>query len=60
MFYAELFYCAIGDWPVKYLGVLVSHSRLHVIDWVPVEGKLEKSLDGWQGGSLTLQVFQVS
>lgn len=54
VFYAELFNCAIGEWPIKYLGVPVSHSRLHVIDWVPVENKLEKRLDSWQGGSLTL------
>lgn len=53
-FYAELFNCAIGEWPIKYLGVPVSHSKLHVIDWAPVESKLEKRLDGWQEGCTTL------
>lgn len=26
-----------GTWPVKYLGVLLSSSRLHEEDWVPAE-----------------------
>lgn len=30
--YAELFNCQIGYFPIKYLGVSVSPSRLHVID----------------------------
>jgi hypothetical protein len=33
--YSEMFNCATGIWPIKYLGVPVSGSRLHVMDWVP-------------------------
>ena len=29
--YAELFNCAVGQWPMKYLGVPVCGSRLHRI-----------------------------
>ena len=30
--FSNLFNCAIGKWPIKYLGVPVSGSRLHVAD----------------------------
>jgi len=30
--YAELFNCAVGQWPMKYLGVPVCGSRLHIKD----------------------------
>ena len=51
--YAELFNCAVGQWPMKYLGVPVCGSRLHVKDWLPLEEKLTKRLGGWQGNSLS-------
>jgi hypothetical protein len=38
----ELFNCQIGCFPIKYLGVPVSPSRLHVKDWNLVIGKNEK------------------
>jgi hypothetical protein len=31
--YADLFNCQIGSFPIKYLGVPVGPSRLHVKDW---------------------------
>ena len=37
--YADLFNCQTGSFPIKYLGVPVSPSRLHVKDWVPLEKK---------------------
>jgi hypothetical protein len=40
--YAELFNCQIGLFPIKYLGVPISASRLHIVDWI----KLEEKLDG--------------
>jgi len=33
-------------WPIKYLGVPVSGSRLHVKDWLILDEKLLKRLDG--------------
>ena len=42
--YADLFNCQIGSFPIKYLGVPVSPSRLHVADWNPLIEKMRKSL----------------
>jgi len=47
--YADLFNCQIGTFPIKYLGVPVSPSRLHVADWLPLVDKNAKKLDVWQG-----------
>lgn len=52
--YAEIFNCQVGLFPIKYLGVPVSPSRLHVIDWVPLEDKNKKKLDIWKGGSMSI------
>ena len=41
---AELFNCQTGTFPLRYLGVPVSPSRLHIKDWVPLEEKNEKML----------------
>lgn len=51
--FANMFTCQTGEWPVRYLGVPVSCSRLHVIDWAKLEERL-KRLYGWKGGSLSL------
>jgi hypothetical protein len=52
--YAEIFNCQIGVFPIKYLGVPISASRLHVADWLKLEEKLDKKLDIWQGNSLSI------
>jgi hypothetical protein len=54
--FSNLFNCAIGKWPIKYLGVPVAGSRLHVADWMPISEKMVKRLDGWKGSSLSLGV----
>jgi hypothetical protein len=48
--YADLFNCQVGTFPIKYLGVPVSPSRLHVSNWLPLVDKCAKRLDTWQGG----------
>jgi mannosylglycoprotein endo-beta-mannosidase len=45
--------CSTGEWPIKYLGVLVASTKLHVIDWLLVDEKLMKRLDGWKGSTLS-------
>jgi hypothetical protein len=40
--------CATRLWPIKYLGVPVSGARLHVRDWIYLDEKIMKRLDGWQ------------
>jgi len=52
--YAEMFNCSIGSWPIKYLGVPVSGNRIQVSNWIPLVEKIEKRLDGWKGGALSL------
>ena len=39
LIYSEMFNCAMGVWPIKYLGVPVSVSRLHVKDWLILDKK---------------------
>jgi hypothetical protein len=43
--YAEVFNCQVGLFPIKYLGVLVSPSRLKVVDWLKLEEKHAKKID---------------
>jgi hypothetical protein len=54
LFYAEMFGCQIGDWPVIYLSVPVSGSRILVKDEKPLTDKLHKKLDGWVGNSSSI------
>jgi hypothetical protein len=42
----------MDTFPIKYLGVPLSPSRLHVADWLPLIEKTNKKLDVWKGGSL--------
>jgi mannosylglycoprotein endo-beta-mannosidase len=51
--YSDLMSCSTGQWPIKYLGVPVSGSRLHVKDWVYLDEKILKRLDGWKSASLS-------
>jgi hypothetical protein len=51
--FSEMLNCATGSWPIKYLGVPVSGSRLHVVDWLNLNEKIMKRLEGWQCTSLS-------
>jgi len=52
--YAEIFNCQVGKFPIKYLGVPVSPSRLHVADWTQLVEKNEKKLASWKGSCLSI------
>jgi hypothetical protein len=52
--YVEIVNCQVGLFPIKYLGVPVSPSRLKVIDWLPLINKSNKRLDVWKGGNLSI------
>jgi hypothetical protein len=52
--YAEIFNCQVGLFPIKYLGVPISPSRLKVADWLPLVEKGIKRLDVWKGGTLSI------
>jgi hypothetical protein len=53
LLFSELINCATWSWPIKYLGVPVSGSRLHVKDRMSLNDKILKRLDGWQSTSLS-------
>jgi hypothetical protein len=53
IFFADIMNCDTGEWPIKYLGVPVTSSKLHIADWMPVDEKLLKRLDGWKGNALS-------
>lgn len=52
--YSEMLNCAIGCCPIKYIGVPVARSRLHIMDWLHLDEKLIKRLRGWIGSSLSM------
>jgi mannosylglycoprotein endo-beta-mannosidase len=52
--FTDIMNCSTGSWPIKYLGVHVSGSRIHVIEWAHIVEKLLKRLDAWQGSALSL------
>ena len=52
--YSNTFNCAVGTWPIKFLGVPVSSSRITVADWLPLDEKMLKRLDGWKGRALSM------
>jgi len=52
--FSNMFTYAIGKWAIKYLGVPVSGNSSHIVDCLPIEKKMVKRLDGWQGISLAL------
>jgi hypothetical protein len=52
--YADIFNCPIGKFPVKYLWVPISPSRLHLSDWVPLVDKSNKRLDIWKGETMSI------
>jgi hypothetical protein len=52
----DILNCATGEWTIKYLGVPVTNSKLHVVDWLPLDEKLIKRMDGWKGSALSFGV----
>ena len=52
--YADLFNCQSGHFPIKYLRVPVSASRLHMKDWLTLKERNEKKLAVWKGKSLSI------
>jgi len=52
--YVEIFNCQIETFLIKYLGVPVSPSRLHVIDWLPLAEKSSKKLGIWKVGLMSI------
>jgi hypothetical protein len=51
--YSDMYNCAVGQWPIKYLGVPVAGSGLRIRDWMKLVERVLKKLDGWQCSSLS-------
>jgi hypothetical protein len=54
VFYADLFNCQTGTWPIKYLGTPVCHRSTTVAEMKFVGEKIKKGTDGWMGGWVEL------
>jgi hypothetical protein len=52
-YYAELFSCQVGHFPMKYLGVPVSYATLRNSDSDFLDTKSIKKLDAWVGNSMS-------
>jgi hypothetical protein len=52
-YYAELFGCQVGHFPMKYLGVPVSYATLRNSDWDFLDTKSVKKFDAWFGNSMS-------
>ena len=63
---ASLVRCAVGSWPIKYLGLPLGGNPTKKIFWEPMITKVARRLDGWKraflsrGGRLTLIRFVLS
>lgn len=51
---AEIFNCQVGAFPIKYLGVPMSPSRLHIADRMNLIEKSNKKLEVWKGGLMSI------
>jgi hypothetical protein len=52
--FSDMLNCVTGTWPIKYLGVPVSGSRLHVVDWLKLN---EKNYEKIRGVAMYLTVL---
>jgi hypothetical protein len=50
--YTELFGCDLGQYPFRYLRILMNHKRITNADWKIIEEKFEKRLSYWKGKML--------
>jgi hypothetical protein len=52
--YDDLFGCAQGRFPMRYLGILIHYRRLTLTEWKLIEERLQKCLSSWKGKLLSL------
>jgi hypothetical protein len=51
--FARIFGCPVGEFPIKYLGIPLHHSKLRREDLQPLVDKIIKRIAGWRGKLLT-------
>jgi hypothetical protein len=44
--YSDMYNCAVGQWPIKYLEVPLAGSRLHIKDWMRWRESLKNLIAG--------------
>jgi hypothetical protein len=54
LFFADLFNCQIGSWPIKYLGTPVCARRTTVAEMKFVEERVQQGMEGWMGGAMSI------
>ena len=52
--YAQMFGCALGSYPFRYLGIPMHFRKLSNKDWKVVEERFEEKLSGWKSKLLTV------
>jgi hypothetical protein len=52
--YADLFGCGQGQFPMRYLVILIHYRRLTIVEWKLVEERLQNRLSSWKGKLLSL------
>jgi hypothetical protein len=52
-FFADIFWCPVGDFPIKYLGIPLHFQKLRREDLQPLIDKIIKRIAGWRGKLLT-------
>jgi hypothetical protein len=52
--YADFFDYGQGQFPIRYLGILIHNQRLTLAEWKSVEERLQKRLSSWKGKLLSL------
>jgi hypothetical protein len=51
--YTQLFGCEMGQYPFRYLGILMHHKKISNTDWKIIEDKIEKKQRSWKGKFLS-------
>lgn len=51
--FANMLNCSLGELPLKYLGIPVSHKHLNMSEFQSISQKLVKRLDPWKGKFIT-------
>ena len=46
---ANLLNCKLGSFPIKYLGLPISHKKLAISEWEPLYGKVANRVSPWRG-----------
>ena len=46
---ANLLNCKLGSFPIKYLGLPITHRKISISEWEPLYGKVANRVSPWRG-----------